>query len=407
MTIATTVVPPLAFTSAGVVLPQESAILEGVLTDIDTAFGGGLDKSLTTPQGQLAQSMTAIIGDANDQIIHAINCLDPNTADGRYQDAIGQIYFLTRIAGTGTVVTVSCFGAVGTVIPAGAIVLDSAGYKYYATASGTIGAGGVVSIPFQNGEHGAIPCPVNAITTIYTPVIGWESASNPSTSGVVGRLAESRAEFEARRKLSVGKNSINALNSIYAALLEVPGVADAYVIDNPTAAAVATGSTAYSIPAYSLFVCVYGGLAADVAKAIWDNKPPGCPMTGGTTYTITDTNYSAPAPTYLMKWVTPMVQAITFEISIKANPGLPSNIVQLVKNAVLSAFSGQDGGERERIGKTVYAGRYYQGIYAISPLVQILTLGVGFAPGSTTTARTIGIDQIPAVADFNILVTVV
>jgi hypothetical protein len=73
---------------------------------------------------------------------------------------------------------------------------------------------------------------------------------------------------------------------------------------------------------------------------------------------------------------------------------------------VLSAFSGQDGGERERIGKTVYAGRYYQGIYAISPLAQILSLGVGFAPGSTTTARTIGIDQIPAVADFNILVTV-
>jgi hypothetical protein len=55
----------------------------------------------------------------------------------------------------------------------------------------------------------------------------------------------------------------------------------------------------------------------------------------------------------------------------------------------------------------VYAGRYYQGIYAISTLVQILTLGVGFAPGSTTTALTIGIDQIPSTADFNILVTVV
>jgi hypothetical protein len=405
MTIATTV-PPLTFTATGIVLPQESAVLDGVLTDIDTAFGGGLDKSLTTPQGQLAQSMTAIIGDANDQIMHAINCLDPNTADGRYQDAIGQIYFLTRIVGTGTVVTVTCVGAVGTVIPTGSIVLDSVGYKYYATGSGTIGAGGWVKLQFQNGEYGAIPCPVNAITTIYTPVLGWESVSNTSL-GIVGRLAESRSEFEARRKLSVGKNSINALNSIYAALLEVPGVTDAYVTDNPTAAAVATGATSYSIPAYSLFVCVSGGLAADVAKAIWDNKPPGCPMTGSTTYTITDDNYSTPAPTYLIKWVTPAAQPITFEISIKANSGLPSNILQLVNNAVLEAFAGQDGGERERISKTVYAGRYYQGIYAISPLVQILTLGVGFAPGSTATARTIGIDQIPVVSDFNILVTVV
>ena len=47
-------VPPIVFTDAGVVLPTEAAVLAGVQSDYDSAFGGGLNPALNTPQGLLA-----------------------------------------------------------------------------------------------------------------------------------------------------------------------------------------------------------------------------------------------------------------------------------------------------------------------------------------------------------------
>jgi len=83
------------------VAPAETDILAGVQADITAALGGKANQALTTPQGQLAMSETAIIGDCNDQLLAVFNGVDPRTAFGRMQDAIGYIYFLTRNAGEG------------------------------------------------------------------------------------------------------------------------------------------------------------------------------------------------------------------------------------------------------------------------------------------------------------------
>ena len=58
-------VPSIIFTPQGPILPTEQAILAGELLDIDQAFGGGTNPALETPQGQIASSNTAIIGDAS------------------------------------------------------------------------------------------------------------------------------------------------------------------------------------------------------------------------------------------------------------------------------------------------------------------------------------------------------
>ncbi len=88
-----TSVPPLSIAGAGVSIPAESAILAGVQADINAAFGGGVNPGLSTPQGQLAQSLAAIIGDANGRIAEMINGIDPDNAAGRFQDALGRDLF--------------------------------------------------------------------------------------------------------------------------------------------------------------------------------------------------------------------------------------------------------------------------------------------------------------------------
>lgn len=458
----TTNVPAITWVNGAPVLPTEQAILTGVQTDINVAFGGGVNSQLTTPQGQLAQSETAIIGEKNNEIAYIANQVNPAFASGIWQDAIGYIYFMTRIQAAGTVVQATCTGAVGTVIPAGSIAQDTNGYLYSLTASVTIPASGNISAQFQNLTTGAIACPIGALNRIYTAVAGWDTVYN-SAAGSLGNDVESRAAFEARRQNSVAVNAVNSIQAILASVLAVPNVLQAVVVDNPSGTAISYGSTSYSIAAHSMVVSVGGGSSSAIAQAIWNKKPPGCGYNGNTTVTVYDTSYATPIA-YSVTYLTPTATNCYFDIIIKSNSLLPSNITQLVQNAVVASFNGQDGGQAAYIGQTTYSGRYYANINAISPYVnieevylaaynsvtagsfvigqfyQILTLGsttqtqwntiagtsgVTYAVGSTFTAATIGassgngtalqfallvafgIDQLPVLSASNVTVTLV
>ena len=60
-----TAVPTPTLGANGFIAPAESAILTGVEQDIQAAFGGNLNMSPATPQGQLASSLAALIGNVN------------------------------------------------------------------------------------------------------------------------------------------------------------------------------------------------------------------------------------------------------------------------------------------------------------------------------------------------------
>jgi hypothetical protein len=399
-------VPDLQFTTAGLVIPAESDILAGVQADINAAFGGDVNPALETPQGQLASSEAAIIGAKNDAIALLINQVDPATASGRFQDAIARIYYLDREPAAGTVVTVACVGLTGTVIPVGSLVKDNQGYTYASTAAGTIPATGSISLPFVNLQAGPLPVGAGAITGApYQAIPGWESATN-AAAGVTGRNAESRADFEYRRKQSVALNAVNSLQSIYANVFAVAGVTDVYVTENVTSAPTSVGSTGYMLAAHSIYVAAVGGTAADIARAIWNKKPPGADYNGNTSAVVQDTNYSIPYPSYTVKFQTPANVPILFAVQIANNPALPSNIVALVKAAIISAFAGGDGGARARIGSTIFASRFYAPIAAVDPNVAILSLLLGKTT-ATLASYTAGIDEAPVVSAANITVSLV
>jgi len=403
----TTSVPPIVFSPTGAAAPAESAILAGVLTDMNAAFGGGMSTSLSSPQGQIAQSLTAIVGDKNSEVLEIVNQINPDIASGRWQDAIGRVYFIDRIAASGTLVTATCIGLVGTVIPAATLAQDTSGYQYASLNSATIGAGGTVDIDFQCLTTGPIGCPIGALNIIYKGIVGWDSLSN-AAAGTPGVNVESRSDFEFRRKNSVGINSLNSIQAVRAAVLSVVDVLDAYVDDNSTNAVVNKGSTSFPMAANSIYVAVAGGVAADVAYAIWSKKSLGCQYNGSTTYTYTDTSGGViPYPTYVINWVTPAALPVYFAVSITNNPALPSNIITLIKQAIVDAFNGVDGGTRARIGSTLVSGRYYAGVNATDTNVEILSIFLGPAASPTGTSLAVGIDQRPTLDSANIAVTLV
>ena len=403
----TTAVPDVAFTLTGLVLPQEADILAGVQADQQTAFGGGLNPSLETPQGQLASSLAAIIGAKNDLFAEYVNQVDPDVADGRMQDAIARIYFIERLPATPTTVAVLCTGLPGVVIPPGARVQASDGTVYAATDGGVIGAGGNVTLSFAATVNGPIPCAPGMVTTIYQAIAGWDTVTNVG-AGVTGSNIEGRADFEYRRKQSVALNARGSLPSIYAAVFDVDGVTDVYAAENVLSTnLVLPGGTITMVP-HSIYVAVVGGVGADVAKAIWTKKSLGADYNGNTTVSVTDpSGYTPPLPTYAVKFQRPPALPIKFAVQVANTAGLPSTIVADVKAAIISAFNGLDGGPRARIGSVLYASRFYAPVSDIrSGYVEILSLLLGSVT-PTLPAQTLDPAFVPTIQASDISVTLV
>lgn len=400
-----TSVPSIVFTPTGLDIPTESDVLAGVQADQSAAFGGNLNPALNTPQGQLASSLAAIIGDSNDQFALFVNQVDPDTADGFMQDAIARIYFIDRDPGTPTVVQVTLVGAVGTPINVGSQVKDTSANIYVCTQAGQIPVGGTITLAFANQVLGPIPAPAGTVTGIYQGLPGVDTVNNAS-DGILGTNVESRAAFEFRRSQSVALNAHGSPDAIYAAVLNVSGVIDAYVIDNPTNATVNTGSTAFPVVAHSVYVAVVGGAAQDIANAIWTKKDLGCGMNGNTTATVIDQNYLPPQPQYTITWETPAALPIQFAVQISNSTTLPSNIVALVQAAIIASFNGADGSNRVRIGSLLLASKFYGALQAIGPEVSTISILLGSST-PTLTSQLIGIDQQPTVVAGNISVTLV
>lgn len=407
----TTNVPSVVFTDAGLDVPQESAILAGVQADYNDAFGGGLNPALDTPQGQLASSTSAVIASANATFAEFVNQVDPDTADGFMQDAIARIYFLDRSPGAPTSVLCDCVGNFGVVIPVGAQAQDTSGNIYLCTQAGTIGVGGVVTLAFANVEDGPIPCPANTLNKIYQAIPGWDTINNPA-NGVLGHLVETRAEFEFRRENSVALNAHGSKESIYAAVFNVPDVLDVYVTENVTNDPVDVGSTNYTLKPHSVYVAAVGGEAQAIGDAIYTKKDLGCDMNGNTTVTVFDqSGYSPPYPSYTITFEIPPPLPIFFDVQLAASPALPSNIEDLVKATIVSAFNGENTFGREntrvRIGSLILASKFYTPVNLIGPEVSILSILIGLADPALLNSILAGVDQAPTVDPNNITVTLV
>lgn len=404
---ATTSVPDIQWTETGIVLPTESAVLAGVQADQNAAFGGGQNPDLRTPQGQLATSTSAIIADKNSAIAQLTDQVDPDNATGFMQDAIGRIYFMNRKGAVATVVQQVCVGQAGTPLPAGvAQVTDPSGNVYVCQASGTIPVGGSITLPFANIITGPIPAPANTVSKIYQAIPGWDTTNNPS-DGVVGSLVESPAEFEFRRQNSVAANANGSIPAIYGEVFGVDGVIDCFVSENvgddPVSGPINgnPNSTNFTLVGHSVYVAVTGGLASDIAEAIWTKKNEGSNMNGNTTVTVfDDSGYAFPQPQYSITFEIPTPTAFSLIVNIKNSASLPSTIRADVQNACVAQFNGVQGvaqangvipstsGGRVRIGSLLLASTFYGPATSCegpSVPVSVLTVFIGSIFAGTAT----------------------
>lgn len=372
----TTNVPNPVFAANGFVVTPGPVILAGVQADWSAAFGRPLNYNLNTPQGQLTSSLAALVSNYQGLFVYFSQQVDPAFASGRFQDAIARIYFLTRDPSAPTSVVCTCSGAPGTVIPVGSLAVAVDNSIYASTAAATIGVDGTVSVTFDCTVVGPTACPAGALNRIYQALPGWDSVVNPN-DGVLGQNIETRSAFEARRAASVAANSRGSLEAVRGAVLSVSGVLDAYATENTSGSPVVIGGV--TLAAKSLYVCAVGGTDLAVATAIWSKKAPGCAYNGNTTVTVEDSNsgYTAPFPSYEVKFERPSTLNVLFDITVLDGPLVPADAEAQIQNAIISAFAGTDGGTRAQIAALLLSTRYYTPLAALGPWCQVVAVEMG------------------------------
>jgi hypothetical protein len=394
-------VPQPTFGANGFILPTENAVLTGVLADHTAAFGPAMNTALSTPQGQLATSEAAALSDTYALFLELINGIDPSYSSGRMQDGIGRLYFMDRVPSRPTVSDILCTGAVGLIIPTGAIVRSPAdGNLYTCTGGGTVGATGSILLQFACNTNGPVAAPAQT-WQIYSNLPGWDTAVS-SAPGTIGCLVETPQAFEARRAASVALNANNTLDAIRANVLACAGVLDCYIAENNTG----NPATISGVPMleHSVYISVVGGQAADIAAAINKKKSVGCSYNGNTTIVVRDTTgYVVPYPSYPITFEIPTPTTVYIAVTIAAGTlGIPANALALIQAAVMKAFVGADGGARAAIGSTLYAQRYYNAVAALGSWAQVVVIQIGTAANPTGYSVTLPISQSPVTGPASI-----
>lgn len=395
-------IPSITITNQGIIAPSTQDVLNGVWAMLRDAFGEALVQSDDTPQGQLATSFTAFIQDERDKMIQLMNQIDPQYSSGIWQDAIGELYFLTRQENTYSTAPISLEGLVGTIVPSGFQIGDQAGNIWQTTGDFIIDTDGSILGTVQCLTAGAIQAAPNTITNIIVALSGLDRVTNPSAA-TVGIDEESRENFEIRRQESVAANAKNTDAATRGAIANLPSVVDVWVKSNPTDATVNFGSTNYPVIRNSILISVVGGTDYDIAWQALVKAGTGCSFNGNTEVTVYDTDtFPVDAPDYDVKFLRPSTVAVKYRVKVEDIAAMSFEDEQAIKNSILNAL--KTGKTRARIAQNIRAAQYIPVVISATEL-SIVDLEISIDNGTTwVNASQLGVDQFPNTTAFDITV---
>ena len=380
--------------ATGLQAPDTQAIREDVAAEwIDAFHEDGkpdLDVDSSTPAGQLVDALTAEIEAKNADMLFVSEQFNPRIAEGRWQDALGFIYFLTRKKAEPTVVQCRVTGLAGTVIPFGSQVISIDGVKLFAQRAVTIGDDGNGQGFFQCAVPGPTDVAAHTVNQITTITPGWDTVDNDA-AGVTGRDTETRADFESRRAASVAKNAHGSAVALEGALNDLggfAGVLDVKVLENiGTPDQVQYGVT---VPGHGVMVCIFGGKDEDIARIIYLKKGGGADtgyfsnpvMLGNTTVTYTAIDYNNAVYNYRI--MRPSLKNFYIKVT-QYTPKVRSDSEDIITRALVSDFTGTNShtlNPRVGLAQTVLSTRFAHAIAATDAKDSLLDVKIAVSDGA-------------------------
>lgn len=254
-------------------------------------YGADINVGSNSPDGQSVNIFALSKQDILNLCVQIYDSYDIDQAVGDALDRIAALSGTTRKGGTYTQVPVAITTSQSVSLP-GLLsdntytVSDLNGNQYQLIADATISSG-THSLLFQSVNVGAVQVAANTITTPVSIVAGIVSITNPSGPTQTGINEETDAQLRMRQQYSQMMPAQGVLQALTAALNNLSGVSSAFVFENAT-----QNTSPDGVPPFSIWAIVEGGVAVDIATAIYNYRSAGCGMFGSQSYAITQSDGS-------------------------------------------------------------------------------------------------------------------
>lgn len=368
-------------TSSGWVSKTLEQIEADIKAALRTAFGAGTPTDEKSHFGIITSIYAERIAEVWQAGADLYNAAFPLKATGAQLDDAVALAGVIRKAATKTLVTAnvtfSPVPSVGvTALPAGSKAsVIGVGSKFSSlTNVVSDGVTATYAVQFQADNFGPIETPAGSLSVIETPVSGWTLVTNPLDQDVLGTNTELDADLKQRFLVSLRAIGNGAALAIRAHLLELSGVTDCFVFENPSDSPDANG-----IPGHSIEAVVVGGADLAVAQSIYDRKPAGIGTYGTSVrHDVTGSDGLAKSIFYSR----PAQQNIYMAITVTTDPkAFPSDGIARIKAAV--ALVTYHPGETVRAG----AGSVLSAILAVPGVLEVTGLPkIGTTPSPSSSA---------------------
>ena len=306
-------------TNQGVITVDTSEIRSDFEQAYKEALGASLNTDVSTAAGQLITNDTTAITTAQQECVAIANANNVYFATGHALDVAASFYGYYRKQGVPTTVVATLTGSSGTSIPAGALVSDGT-HQYKLLGRTTIPTTGSVTAEFQCTTTGPIECPAGTLTTIVTPLSGWDGVTN-AYDGIVGYDTESDNVFRERITANfLNKRARAILGAIIDNVAAIDSVVSVVGGENPTD----TTQTVNGIemPPHSIYLTILGGDDAKIAQVIAQQKTLGAGTVGNTEVAYTDPNINYQ---YAYNIYRPTAVPVYVQVQYQPNAYTPAN----------------------------------------------------------------------------------
>lgn len=397
-------------------------------------LGQGLAFLPDSPETFLAGIMAEMLGELWAAAGGLWQGFDPDASQDAALDSLCALTGTERLQATASTTTLLLSGSAGTLVPAGKVVsVAGVGTRFDTTVAATLASspawasahtyavgavvthggnvyvcalggssgvtgpsgttspqadGGVAwryvgpgaahaSAPATCEALGPLPGPAYTLTSIETPVAGWQGVANPADA-LLGRSVEEDASLRIRRRRDLRAQGSASPDAIRGRLLDpdvIDGVTSCTVFENVTGTTNSDG-----VPPHSIEALVEGGEDAAIRLVLWAAKAAGIRTYGTTLGTVVD----ASGNTQPVAFSRPVLVQVYASATVNLTPDAPADDVEALAQlkAAVVAY-----GQGLQVGRNVVPSKLSGSMTALSWVdgVEGLTLGTTPSPVGTNT----------------------
>jgi uncharacterized phage protein gp47/JayE len=279
--------PQFGVTPTGFNAMTEADVLAAIEADQRAELSNTLDLSDSSVLGQTNRIYAKYIAEGWAALKAIHDGTDPNLAKDDQATSLSKITGNERRGAGNSHVDLTVTLTKGTKLSAGQHFAHVAGkpdLRWTPIVDFTAPADGSFTQRFQAEQPGPIDTPIDSITVIATPVVGWSGITG-SGEVEIGRDADDDADLMTRREQGLARAGSGSVESIRSDLLALDAAVSAQVFENFTDFTDENGTPPHSFEA---IVSAISATDDQIAQAVWNSKPAAIQPIGSSSGTALD-----------------------------------------------------------------------------------------------------------------------